>query len=285
MPRPILLGAKNILFGFNINMRIQKINNYSYSYKPLVFSGKKVNNEQKSDENNKPLPEWARKSMLFTLVFFAFKNDPVVHRLMASDELSQEEKDKIEFVQDFQNVRKDKGMSPAFYQLNQLNTLEQPKVKALGNNSYSLDFELDDSKITLEMRLDKNQKDTIRGKIKVNNGEFAKYKAVFPSDSKEKFRIIMQDENKDTIVLERQYFGKLYQIKDGKRILLNEKNIERYEEYNERMEELDKWRPFNSICRKANILLLIFLLYKEMKHDQARAEKKRHEEQENNEEV
>lgn len=260
-------------------MRIARINNYNY--KPVMFRAEKrqdlPQNKQPDKNRQKPLPDWARRTMLFSLIFLAFKNDPGVQRLLSSDELTQEEKDQIAFCQDFQNVRKEKGVSNAFYQLNQFYNLESPKVKALGNNSYAVDFELDDKNVSLEMRLDKNQKDTIRGRIKVNDGGFVKYKAVFPSDKKEKFKIIMQNEKKDTVVLEREYFGKLYLVQGKNKKLINSKNIQKYEEYQEQLEELDKWSFFtnkNDFWRKANLILLMFLCYREMQYEKRRAQER-----------
>ena len=117
-------------------MRIARINNYNY--KPVMFRAEKrqdlPQNNQPDENQQKPLPDWARRTMLFSLIFLAFKNDPGVQRLLSSDELTQEEKDQIAFYHDFQNVRKEKGVSNAFYQLNQFYDLESPKVKALGNN-------------------------------------------------------------------------------------------------------------------------------------------------------
>ena len=40
------------------------------------------------------IPEWVRKSMLFTMVFLAFKNDPSVQELIHPYEPTQEEIDK-----------------------------------------------------------------------------------------------------------------------------------------------------------------------------------------------
>lgn len=285
---PYFFCAKKILFRLKVCMRITRINNnnFNYKYKPVVFRGEKEENSQtnKPDESRKPIPDWARRTMLLSLVFFTVKNDPVVQRLFSSNELTQEEKEQIEFFRDLQNVRKEKGVSNAFYQLNQFYDLERPKIKALGNNSYAVDFELDDKNVSLEMRLDKNQKDTIRGRIKVDNGEYVRYKAVFPSDKKDNFKIIMQDDKKDTVVLEREYFGKLYLVQGKNKKLLNSKNVQNFEEYKERLEELDKWSFFkneNQFWRKANILLLIYLLYSEIKYERRRAK----ENQNNGEEV
>lgn len=255
-------------------MKIQTIN-YVNSYNQIKFGAKNktkqriTENKDSKQSDNKPLPEWSRKLMLFTMVFFAFKNDPAVQNYLHPYEPTQEELDKTEFVHDYGKLIKDKGVSTAFYHLNQLTDIEQPKVKALGKNAYSLEFELDKQKVIMEMALDKNNKDTIRGKVKLGNRNFVNYTAVFPKDSKDEFTILIKDKN-TKYVFGRDYFGELYQVRDGKKVQLNKKNVQRYEEYQEELEELDKFKFFtnqNDFWRKANIVLLIFLLFNEMVHD------------------
>lgn len=247
----------------------------------------KFEQEEKPSQNNprqnKPLPEWARKSILFSLVFLAFKNDPSVQDLIHPYEPTQEEIDKDKFVHDYGNLIKEKGVSTAFYQLDRLNEFEQPKVKEIGKNSYSIEFNLDKQKVTMEMTLDKNNKDSIHGRVKLSNSNFVKYTAVFPDNSKDEFKILINDKKNRKYVFGRDYFGELYQIQNGKKVQLNKKNIERYEEYQETLEELDKWEFFtnkNDFWRKANIVLLIFLLFNEMAHDKRRQQLKRLEEKE-----
>lgn len=269
-------------------MKIQTIN-YVSSYNQIKF-GAKNNTKQRITKNkdynqndNKPLPEWARKSMLAALVFFAVKNDPAVQNYLHPYEPTQEELDKTEFVHDYGKLIKDKGVSTAFYHLNQLTDIEQPKVKALGKNTYSLEFELDKQKVIMEMTLDKNNKDTIRGRVKLGDRNFVNYAAVFPNDNKDEFKILIKDKN-TKYVFGRDYFGDLYQVRDGKKVQLNKKNVQRYEEYQEELETLDKFRFFtnqNDFWRKANLVLLIFLIFNEMVHDHVKRKLKEVDEIEN----
>lgn len=258
-------------------MKIQTIN-YVSSYNQIKFGAKNntkqriTKNKDSNQNDNKPLPEWARKSMLAALVFFAVKNDPAVQNYLHPYEPTQEELDKTEFVHDYGKLIKDKGVSTAFYHLNQLTDIEQPKVKALGKNAYSLEFDLDKQKVIMEMTLDKNNKDTIRGRVKLGERNFVSYTAVFPNDNKDEFKILIKDKN-TKYVFGRDYFGDLYQVRDGKKVKLNKKNVQRYEEYQEELEALDKFRFFtnqNDFWRKANLVLLIFLIFNEMVHDHAK---------------
>jgi len=227
--------------------------------------------------SNKPLPEWARKSMLGVLIFFAFKNDPNVQNLLHPYEPSQEDLDKIEFFDNIQTIRKDKGKSSAFYQINNLSDIEVPKIKSLGNNAYSLEFELDSHKINMEMLLDKNNKDTITGRIKLGEQDFLNYKAIFSPDDIHNFKVIIKDKNDKKYLLGRDSSGELYQIRGGKKFILNSKNVQRYEEHKQRLEELEKFRFFtneNDFWRKANLVILIYLVFMEMLHDRARRKMK-----------
>ena len=254
-------------------MKIQSINSIN-NYNQIRFRAKnttqpktsKNNDFDSNQQENKPLPEWARKSMLATLIFFAFKNDPAVQNYLHPYEPTQEELDKTEFVHDYGKLIKEKDVNSAFYHLNQLTDIEQPKVKALGKNAYSLEFELDKQKVVMEMTLNQNNKDTIRGRVKLGDRNFVNYTAVFPKDNKDEFKILIKDKNKK-YVFGRDYFGELYQVQNGKKVQLNKKNVQRYKEYQETLETMEKFKFFsneNDFWRKANIVLLIFLLLNEM---------------------
>ncbi len=259
-------------------MRIYSLPNYNINSK-LAFRASNPNNNsqipehRKIDNVNKPLPDWARKTMLFTLLFFAFKNSPTVQNIINPYEPTQEDIDRSEYYKDTRKMIKGSGsVSSAFYQLDWLNTIEQPKVKALDEHSYELEFKLDKQKFNMQMTLDKNNKDTIRGRVKVDNKPYVDYKAVFSPDNKDEFKILIKDKNAKCI-LGRNGFGELYQVRNGKRVILNNKNVEAYREYQEMMDDLDKFSFFtdkNPFWRKANYILLMLLVYLEMQHEKAK---------------
>ena len=56
--------------------------------------------------------------------------------------------------------------------------VETPKIQKLSKNKYQLDFDLDNQKISLDMNINENKKDTIIGEIRTENGENFKYKSV-----------------------------------------------------------------------------------------------------------
>lgn len=273
-------------------MKILPINTAGYNYnKNLNFkssipvnqnsydsfdNGENDNNDNNSNQR-KPLPEWARKAMIFTVVFFAFKNDPTVQNLLYSNEPSEDEKTRNEFFEDVQKMRKEDGKSSSFYHLNRLYDIEQPEIKTLGDNRYSLEFNLDNQKIQLEMKLNKKNKDTISGRIKTGeNQKFVNYKAIFSPDSIEEFKILLND-GEEKFLIGRDTNGELYKIKNHKKEILNNENVEKYEQYLENLETYDDLRFFtneNSLWRKLNYILLIFILYNEYQHDKNRRKQK-----------
>lgn len=271
-------------------MRIYSLPNYNINNK-IAFraSNPYANNkpeENKRNENpNKPLPDWARRAMLFSLLFFAFKNDPNVQNLINPYEPTQEDLDRKEYYEDTRKMIKGRGeKSSAFYQLNWLTTIEEPKVKALGENSYALEFKLDKQTINMEMTLDKNNKDTISGRVKLDDRPFVNYKAVFSPDNKDEFKILVKDKNAKYI-FGRNAFGELYQVRNNKRVYLNKQNVQRYKEYQEMLDDLDKLSFFtdkNTFWRKANYILLMLLVFKEMRYEKA---KHRARQNKNNDEV
>lgn len=267
-------------------MRIQPINSTQYSKNNIYFKSStsinssasgRFDNDHNDDNNRKPLPEWARKTMLFTVIFFTLKNEPVVQNFFNSNTVTEEDPDRDEFFEDVQKIRKENGKSAAFYHLNSLYDFEQPKIKVLGEDKFSLDFNLDNQKINLEMKLDKNNKDTISGRFKLGeDSKFIKYKAMFSPDSIEEFKVLLNDGTK-SYILGRDYNGELYKIENHKKEVLNTENVEKYEQYLENLETLDDLKFFtneNPLWRKLNYLLLIVLVYAEYKHDKHRKNEK-----------
>ena len=68
------------------------------------------------------------------------------------------------------------------------------------------------------MTLDKNNKDTISGRVKLDNRDFVNYKAVFSPDNKDEFKILVKDKNAKYI-FGRDSFGELYQVRNNKKFI------------------------------------------------------------------
>ena len=230
-------------------------------------------NNDRNEQPQKPFPEWARKSMLFTAIFFALKNDPTVQRLFSSNELTQEERDKIEFVNSVQKMRKEKDVSSSFYHLNRLIDIDNPKITKLGKDYYNAKINLDDKNIDLEMHLDPTNKDTISGKFHIEGSKKdLKYKAIFSKENKDEFKILIKDEDK-THILGRDFEGELYILKGKKKVPLDRNNTEKYQEYLDMLDTLDDIKFFtsaNPLWRTLNYIILMLLLFNEMAYDNNR---------------
>lgn len=274
-------------------MKIYPIQNYTSkntynqpSFRAAVYLHQPKRNNNYQDDNNKKdkLPDWARKMAIGTLVVFAVQSDPNVKKIFNQEDIAVEEPDKTEFVEDLQKYNKTDSVSSAFYQLGQLYDVETPKIQKLSKNKYQLDFDLDNQKISLDMNINENKKDTIIGEIRTENGENFKYKAIFPDDAIEQFKILLFD--KDThkqLILGRDYEGDLYKITNGKKVVLNSKNVERYQKQIDGEENdfgvLNFFTDKNPMWRKLNYLLLAYLVLNEMCYDRIKRNK---EEEENN---
>lgn len=270
-----ILNIQNVRYDTNGNIHNNYINFKSSKNKEHVDSS----NIDKRNNSQKPLPEWARKAMLGTLVLIALKNEPVVQNWFKPDP-TQEELDKIEYYEDIQKIRKEKGVSSAFYHVGRLNEIEAPKIKALGDGKYQLDFKLDNRKIGMNILFDENNKDTIKGSVKIDGNPSVRFKAIFPSENKDEFKVMLLDKENKRYIFGRDYFGELYKVENGKKQTLNRENVEEYEKYQEALETLDDWSFFtneNPLWRNLNYLLLIYLLFMEAKHDSLRRKQKENE--------
>ncbi len=278
-------------------MKIYPIQNYTTkntSSKPTFRASISLNqppirNNYNNDDNDngkkEKLPDWARKMAIGSLVVFAIQSDPNVKKLFNKENIVEEEPDKTEFVEDLQKYNKEDSVSSAFYQLGQLYDIETPNIQKLAKNKYQLDFNLDNQKISLDMNIDQNKKDTITGEIRTESGEDFKYKAIFPDSATEQFKILLADKNTHKqLILGRDYEGNLYKITNGKKVALNSKNVERYQKRLQDAEEdwgaLNFFTDKNPLWRKLNYLLLTYLVLNEMCYD--RIKRKKEDEENNN---
>lgn len=229
--------------------------------------------KRNEEHPQQPLPNWARKTMLFICVFFAFKNDPTVQKLFPSDQPTQEELDKTAFVNSVQKMREEKDVSSSFYHLNRLIDIDKPKITQLDKDYYNVKVALDNNTVNVKMLLDSTNKDTISGEFQTEgSNKTLEYKAIFSKENKDEFKILIKDDNK-IHVLGRDFDGELYILKGNKKVPLDTQNTEKYQEYLDMLDMQDDLKFFtssNSLWRKLNYLLLIFLLYNEMKYDKQR---------------
>ena len=268
--------TNNIFNNTNLQSNSVSFRGDSYSKNRLSDDFDKFdnsNNPKNNKNKDKPLPTWFRKSLIVVLAYFTLKNEPFVQNLFDSGMMTEEELDRDEFFEDVAKIRKDQGKSAAFYQVNRLYDIEQPKIEALGYNDFLLEFNLDKQKVNLEINFDENNKDTISGKVQLGeNSKPIKYKAVFPQDDIDEFRLFLNDNGK-SIILGRDIDGSLYKLENNKKEVLNSKNVEKYEQYLEKIDIEKDWEFFtsaNPFWRSLHYVLLILLLYQEYEYDKNR---------------
>lgn len=219
-------------------MKIYPIQNFaSKTYSKPSFSSSISLNQSpignnyngKGDDEKKHLPDWARKMAIGTLVVFAVQSDPNVKKYSIKKILQLKNLTKLSLLKICKNITKQILLVLHFINLGNCMMLRLRNPKTF-KNKYQLDFDLDNQKISLDMNINENKKDTIIGEIRTENGGNFKYKAIFPDDAIEQFKILLVD--KDThkqLILGRDYEGDLYKITNGKKVVLNSKNVERYQ--------------------------------------------------------
>ena len=160
-----------------------------------------------------------------------------------------------------------------FYHLNRLIDIDKPKITQLDKDYYNVKVALDNNTVNVKMLLDSTNKDTISGEFQTEgSNKTLEYKAIFSKENKDEFKILIKDDNK-IHVLGRGFDGELYILKGNKKVPLDTQNTEKYQEYLDMLDMQDDLKIFtssNSLWRKLNYLLLIFLLYNEMKYDKQR---------------
>lgn len=262
-------------------MKIQAIQNYQYNN--FKFTGAtvphyQINRSQNNNDNNNnkgQIPEWARKGVLAVLVFFAFKNDPAVQNLMKSADTEREEKTRTEFFEDVSKLSEKENLAPATYHLNRFADVDNIGIKSKGRENYNLEINLDSIKTNTFLTILPIDNNSISGSFR-NNGEHIRYRAIFSKDNPDEFTVILRNKNNDKYTFGRTPRGEFYRLDGKKKVILNKKNVEKYQKSIENipnfedMQDIKFFTNENDMWRKLNIILLVFLLFAEMSHDNAR---------------
>ena len=267
-------------------MKIQSVHNYQYNHK---FTGatvphyhiKNTQNNDNEPSENKPLPEWARKGMLALLVFFAVKNDPAVQNLMTSDVSQREIKSRNEYFEDVRKLGSTDKMYPAVYHLNRLADVDNIEIQSKGRETYNLKLNLDNINADILVTLSSIADNTLSGAIKIKNGKTSRFNAVFSDKNPDEFELQIRNPNNEKITLGRTPKGEFYQIKGKKKVILNKKNVENYQKITENLPNFEEKQGLkfftneNDMLRKLNLIILTFLLFAEMAHDNAKRKNKK----------
>lgn len=264
--------AKKIVFGIIKNiMRICPIQNYNFNFKgsaPVNVNWRESYEPQKNNsEPKQEIPEWLRKGALFTLIGLAVYNDPSTKEFLKADDIKQQEKLQQEYFEDVAN----RGISVSTYHLNRLGDVDKPIIKSIGMGIYNLELTLDNGKkIEFDVNTSEKNDNMLIGYFKSDNNALLKYKAVFNPQNPEEFEIFVRNKENQKFIFGRKPNGVLYQLKNGKKIILNKENVKKYQEEIKQAQGLEDFEFFstkNDMWRKLNLILLFLLTLNELGHD------------------
>ena len=254
-------------------MRICSIQNYNLNFKssaPVNVNWRESyapdNSENKPQKQNE-YPEWLRKGALFTLIGLAVYNDPSTKEFLKADNIKQQEKLQQEYFEDVAN----RGISVSTYHLNRLGDVDRPIIKSIGMGNYNLELTLDNGKkIEFDVNTYEKNDNMLVGYFKSGKNTSLKYKAVFNPQNPEEFEIFVRNKENQKFIFGRKPNGELYQLKNGKKIILNKENVKKYQAEIRQAEELEDFEFFstkNDMWRKLNLILLFLLTLNEWGHD------------------
>lgn len=255
-------------------MQISPIQNYKFNH--INFQGnapisanwrESYEPEQKNNNEQKGVPEWFRKIALFGLITLAVVNDPATKEYFKPTDVKQQEKILNEYFEDVSKM----GMTVPAYHLNRLADVDKPVIKSQRNGNYNIELKLNNGKkIEFSVNTSEKNDSMLYGYFKSENGNLLKYKAVFNPKNPEEFEVFVRNKDNQKFTFGRTAKGQLYQVKNGKKVVLNKENVKRYQNELKAQEELDGLEFFtnkNDMWRKLNLILLFFLTLNEWGHD------------------
>lgn len=256
-------------------MRISPLQNYSYNNikfcatTPMnVDLHRQYEPQENQPKNEYKIPEWVRKSTLFGLIAIALANDPVTKNYFKSEEDKYNENLRKEY---FENVSKS-GLTSATHHLNQLADIDLPTIKSNNHNNYHLKLKLDNDDIDFSIYIPDASKNELNGIFKLNNKRAMGYKAIFNEKNPNEFEVYIRDKKNQKYVFGRTEKGQLYRLIGNKRIFLNNKNVQKYQEKLEDIEKKEFFSTENPTWRNIYFLLLFLLTLNEWGHDLERKE-------------
>ena len=260
-------------------MRISNIQNYNSIYfsamAPTANRGWRTYSEPPKDNEPKEskIPEWFRKSALFSLITLAVINDPATKKFFEGN-INQQDVYRNEYFEDVSKF----NIPAVKYQLNRLGDVDKPIIKSNNLKNYVLELELDNGK-KVEFNVDLNSPNDsiLHGYFKTtDNSIMLKYKAIFSSKNQDEFKIIIRNKKNQNYIYGRTPKGELYQQIGNKKVIINKENAEKYQNELKQLKDYGNFEFFtnkNDIWRKLNLILLFLLTVNEWGHDLERKEK------------
>ena len=179
--------------------------------------------------------------------------------------------------QDFYNLSdklyKKDGVSSAYFNINKLHDVDGATIIKSSQNDYLAAFELDNKVINMHMNINEQNKDSISGVMTIKGKQdndsvmwINDYYIKFTDKDAPNFTLKLksrEDNSEEKNITLSRNGDELYLIENGKKVLINKKNVNEYRE-NQSLEEekLELYKSANERNRVTLIFLTILTLLK-----------------------
>lgn len=272
---PLMTGCRN-----NINFKNSAGGTINPQYRPNYD-----NNEQDPHPSHGCLRSLGN-GIYWGLVLNAIVITPIVkHNLDKTWQQKMEYEHSIN--QDFYNLSdrlyKKDGKATAYFHLNKLHDVDGAMITKASQDDYFATFELDEKAITMHMNISDRNKDSISGVMTIKdpldndslmwiNDYSIKFSDKNINDFTLKLKSREDNSKEKTLTLSRQG-NTLYLVENGKKTLLNSKNITAYEENQKLQEESNEMYRQSTERNRVTLLFLALLTLIKLRAAQIRQAK------------
>ncbi len=159
--------------------------------------------------------------------------------------------------------------SNAFYQLNTFNNTEMPIIEKMGKNFYSVDFSINDKKIGMTVNTENLEDKKLSGDLLVKD-EYSvsdyNYELNFKDAKTKTFDITLKSQDDSVAVtktFERDYYGNLYLLNGKEKTLLNEQNLQKFQEKRKlENDRIDMNRAYRDVQETNYLICLVATIFK-----------------------
>jgi len=254
-------------------MKIYPLQTYKYnnfSFRSSASAPTQQNRETPDIPEFKPRStsqEWLNRGLIALCVGFCVNNELGRSGFWIPEDIKRQEKLKTEYFEDVAKIEN----SAARGHLYRFGDIENPEIVSANKIFYKFKFKLDNEK-EIDLKLDLNSMDgnVIRGFLGKNRQTGTSFKAYFDENNPEKFKIVFRSPDKKSVIMGRKSDGSLYKIENGKKIILNSKNVKKYEQYLKDVDannDLSFFSNKNDLWRKLQIIFTMILLLNEMAYE------------------
>ena len=165
--------------------------------------------------------------------------------------------------------QKEKTTSNAFYQLNTFKNTEMPKIEKIGENFYRVDFSLNDKKVGMTVNTENLEDKKLSGDLFVKDEHAVcgyNYELNFKDAKNKTFDISLKSQDDSVAVkktFERDYYGNLYLLNGKEKTLLNEQNLQKFQEKRKlESDRVDMDRVYRDAQETNYLICLVATIFK-----------------------